>query len=75
MALGSLLREKLGQQFPNQEITYELAPSYLMRRLDAPAATVLVPGEGRDERTQRLADAAAAAIAAYVRGMSRFSAR
>ena len=73
MALGSLLKSYLGEQFPNQAIVYELAPAYLLRRLDAPAATVLVPGEASAETTRRLAEAVGRAVTAYVQGMSRFS--
>lgn len=74
MALGSLLRFELGRQFPSRTITYELSPSYLLRRVDAPAAVVLIPGAGDAESGKRLVSAVSEAVGAYLRGMSRFSA-
>lgn len=72
MALGSLLRTYIGKQFDNRTVVYELSPSYLMRRLDAPSATVLIPGEDGREQNPRLAEAVSNAVANYVQGMMRF---
>ncbi|MEN6627981.1 MAG: hypothetical protein ABFD69_17280 [Candidatus Sumerlaeia bacterium] len=76
LALGSLLRTELGRQFPDQTIAYELAPSYLLRRVDAPSAAVVVPMGARQETPDpedagRVASAVASAVIAYVHGMSR----
>jgi len=73
LALGSLLRTELGRQFPNAAIDYELAPSYLLRRLDAPSAEVLIPGAGKADsaRAPLLATAVSAAIEGYIRGMGK----
>jgi hypothetical protein len=78
LALGSLIRSELGQQFPDQLISYELAPSWLLRRLNAPSAGILIPsvagessGEKRDSADLRIATAIHSALTAYVRGMEK----
>jgi hypothetical protein len=76
LALGSLLRTELGRQFRDQTVLYELAPAYLLRRVGAPSAAVLVPAEGSGssveaDQSKRLANAIANAITTYVHGMQR----
>ncbi len=72
LALGSMLRGELVRSFPNRPIQFELAPSYLLRRMDAPCAAALIPpraaGSERDS-TDRIARALAAGLIAYCRGM------
>ena len=76
LALGSLLRTELGRQFPEHPVPYELAPSYLLRRVDAPSAEVLIPTstgeEAQDsEKTKQLASAVSGAVRSYIRGMQQ----
>lgn len=76
LALGSLLRTKVGEQFPDQAISYELSPSYLLRRVDAPSAAMLVPlGRKAEtlepERAGRIASSVESAVVAYIHGMSQ----
>ncbi len=77
LALGSLLRNELGRQFPDQTVHYDLAPAYLLRRVDCPSAGLIVP-IGRDEdpplnaeRAEMLAKAVYAALIEYIRQMER----
>ena len=72
LALGSRLRTELGQEFSGRVIFYELAPSYLLRRTDAPSAEVLIPrasGQAASNVDDRLARAIAGAIRTYIHGM------
>jgi hypothetical protein len=72
LALGSRLRTELGQEFSGRMIFYELAPSYLLRRTDAPSAAVLIPrkaDEAASSVDDRIARAIAGAIRTYIRGM------
>lgn len=75
LALGSLLRAELYARFQDRLIVYEMAPHYLLRRLGAPAAAVLLPvrREGRETEPaldpQRLAEAVAAAVMDYAEGI------
>lgn len=70
LALGSQLRKQLGQAFPEQIVFYELFPSYLLRRLDAPGAAVLIPTTpGTELPSKRLATAIANATDNYIRAM------
>ncbi|HOR29480.1 MAG TPA: hypothetical protein PLG73_15810 [Candidatus Sumerlaeota bacterium] len=76
LALGSLLRNALGQQSGAAEgVQYELAPSYLLRRVDSASAAVLVPlGEAREDEANRMeliARGIQAAVEGYTRGMSQ----
>lgn len=76
MALGSLLRTELGRQFSDQTITYGLAPSYLLRRVNSPSSAVVVPLAGKQEsvepeRVERIATAVSTAVVSYIHGMSR----
>lgn len=76
MALGSLLRTELGRQFSDQTITYGLAPSYLLRRVNAPSAAVVVPLTAKQdtiepERVERVATAVSNAVVSYIHGMGR----
>jgi hypothetical protein len=77
LALGSLMRNELGRQFPDRLVLYELSPSYLLRRIDAPSAALLVPLPPGDapppldaDHEERLARAAYATLAGYIRGMA-----
>lgn len=76
LALGSLLRTEFSHQFPDRVVLYELAPLYLLRRVDAPTAAILIPTQGGEEQPaldddthERLARAVYAAVAGYIEGM------
>ena len=73
LALGSLLRTHVGDLFKEAPVTYELAPLYLLRRVDAPAAAVHVPTEAATdaEQSERVGQAVLAGVADYIRGMAR----
>jgi hypothetical protein len=75
LGLGALLRGELAARFPDRPIVYEMAPDYLLRRVDAPAADVLVPVKGATgaavplAQVDRLAQAIAAAVVDYAEGI------
>ncbi|MCE5231096.1 hypothetical protein LLG95_16080 [bacterium] len=76
LALGSLLRTELGRQFSDQTITYGLAPSYLLRRVNAPSAAMLIPiakkaDSVEPERSERISTAVSNAVVAYIQGMGQ----
>lgn len=76
MALGSLLRTEFGRQFSEQTISYGLAPSYLLRRVNSPSAAVLVSLAAKQDsvepdRAERIAVAVSTAVVSYIHGMSR----
>lgn len=76
MALGSLLRTEIGRQFSEQTIAYGLAPSYLLRRVNAPSAAMVIPLTSKQEavepeRGERIATAVSTAVVSYIHGMSR----
>lgn len=76
MALGSLLRDHLARRFPERGVRFELAPLYLLRRIDAPSAGVLIAVSGSEQlgrlharRVDNLAGAVGEAIHAYIQSM------
>lgn len=78
LALGSLLKREIGNQFQERSVVYELAPSYLLRRVDAPSAEVLIPtpegekaNKGSTSRQSRLVEALSTAVGNYIHGMER----
>ena len=77
MALGSLLRNEFGRRFPDRLIQYELAPAYLLRRVDAPAAALLIPiGSGSEtvvdpDRQEMIARALYEVLVHYLEEMER----
>ncbi len=74
LALGSLLRAELARQYSQSPINYELAPSYLLRRVDAPSTALLMPvpdGLLDADRFDTLARALADAVAGYSAGMEQ----
>lgn len=72
LALGSMLRGELARGFPNREIRHSLAPVYLLRRSDAPSASLVIPVgvfENDGAELDRCARAAAGGLIAYCRGI------
>lgn len=71
LAFASTLRGELALFFPERTVRYELSPSYLLRRIDAPSAALLVPADliPREETIERLAKPIAAGILAYRQGI------
>jgi hypothetical protein len=65
----------LAARFPDRPIVYEMAPDFLLRRVDAPAADVLVPVKGEAGAgtplapVDRLAQAIADAVVDYAEGI------
>jgi hypothetical protein len=73
LALGAMLRRELNEAILDLDIHYELHPSYLLRRVDAPSAGVLLPGETLREdpdARDRIARALAGGLMAYRAGMA-----
>jgi hypothetical protein len=72
LALGSVLRTELARGFPGGAVRHELAPSYLLRRVDAPSAAIVVPadyGQGDDRELDRVVRALAGGFAGYYSGV------
>lgn len=72
LALGSVLRTELARGFPDGTVRHELAPCYLLRRIDAPSAAVVVPEEfsrAGEQATERIARALAGGFAGYYMGV------
>jgi hypothetical protein len=75
LALGSLLRGRLGGHFPDRLVIYEMSPALLLRRTAAPSAGVLIPtaqagGQARlPLDAEQLADAVAEAVSDYAEGL------
>jgi hypothetical protein len=80
IGLGSLLRDQLGRRFPDRVVLFELAPLYLLRRVDAPSAGVVVSVSGAEQmdrlehrREALLAESIIEAATDYIRSMDAFS--
>lgn len=72
LALGSVLRAELAKSFPDGTVRHELSPCYLLRRVDAPSAAIVIPeelAEGDDRELERVARALAGGFAGYYRGV------
>lgn len=72
LALGSVLRAELARSFPDGTVRHELSPCYLLRRVDAPSAAVVIPeelAEGKDRELELVARAIAGGFAGYYRGV------
>lgn len=72
LALGSVLRAELARSFPDGTVRHELSPCYLLRRVDAPSAAVVIPeelAEDSERELERVARALAGGFAGYYRGV------
>lgn len=72
LALGSVIRTELARGFPDGTVRHELAPCYLLRRIDAPSAAVVVPEEfsrAGEQATEKIARALAGGFAGYYMGV------
>jgi len=72
LALGSLVRSELYSVFPGRSVLLELAPAYLLRRMNAPCIAILISPAMVNERgaaASNAAEAAGVGVAQYVRGM------
>lgn len=72
LALGSMLRGELSRGFPERNVNYSLTPSYVLRRVDAPSAAVLLPLQVLNDESgdvDRVARAIAGGVVAYCRGI------
>jgi hypothetical protein len=72
LALGSMLRTELARGFPAGAVRHELAPSYLLRRVDAPSAGIVVPADfaqGDERELDRVVGAIAGGFAGYYAGV------
>lgn len=76
-ALGSLLHSELTRRLPDRSSSFEFAPSWLLRRLDAPAVALLVPLEPGEQplepgpMREQLVWAVSQAVTRYLDGMER----
>lgn len=68
LAVASMLRREFAEDHPDHTVLFHLAPSYLLRRIDAPAATIVLPWRATTE-PDVAARAIAGAVGAYSRGM------
>lgn len=68
LALCSTLRARLVESHPEYTVPFELVPTYLARRIDAPTATIVVP-YGVRGGGDALARAVAAGVGDYRRGL------
>lgn len=77
LALGSMLRGELSRSFPAYEVKFELSPSYLLRRVDAPSVAVVIPPSvfGRGQEVDYIARSIAAAVMNYYNGVQAARAR
>lgn len=71
IALGSLLKSEIAAVQEDIPVVFELSPSWLLRRMDAPSAAVLIPTQGDAPLidAETLGQAIARAVQAYAEGM------
>lgn len=72
LALGSMLRSELARAFPDSTVRLELSPCYLLRRVDAPSAAILIPEKlagGDDRELERIARAVGGGFVGYSAGL------
>lgn len=72
LALASLLRVELSRSFAEWTVRQTLAPAYLLRRIEAPAAAAVIPRgilDGGGPELDRVATALAGGLIAYCRGI------
>ena len=57
LALSGVLREGLALAFPGRAVSLDVTPSYILRRVDAPSAGVLIPRSILDGQSRELESA------------------
>lgn len=72
LALGAMLRSEFARGFPDGNVRLELSPCYLLRRVDAPSAAILIPEKlalGDERELERIARAVGGGFAGYTMGL------